>query len=109
MREARHVPWLDSNVFVQAQLRDGHRKPCRRLLAALEAGTLEAWVYTYGSARGALRAHAALLVAPRGRKAFVGCLLAALAETRGRAFCTVDAGDILALGARAVTPGEVVP
>lgn len=46
MREARHVLWLDSNVFVHAQLRDAHSESCRKLLVALEAGTVEGWVDT---------------------------------------------------------------
>lgn len=36
--------WLDSNLFIHAQLRDAHSEACRRVLAALEAGTIEGWV-----------------------------------------------------------------
>lgn len=44
----------------------------------------------------------------RSDKAFVDCLLAALAEDQGCTVCSVDADDILALGARAAKPEEIV-
>lgn len=46
MRRARQTAWIDSNIFVHAQLRDAHTEACRKLLAALEEGTIEGWVDT---------------------------------------------------------------
>lgn len=43
----------------------------------------------------------------RSDKAFVDCLLAALAEDQGGTVCTVDVDDILALGAQATRPGDI--
>ena len=133
--------WLDSNVFIHAQLRDAHSEACRKVLAALEAGTIEGWVdatvlhevaYVLTRRFGWSRHETAeylllILSAPgvrtvhpqealeqavtfwmRSDKAFVDCLLAALAEDQGGAVCTVDADDILALGAKAATPDEIV-
>jgi len=109
--------WLESNIFIHAQLRDTHSEACRKLLAALEAGTIEGWVdatvlhevsYVLTRRFGWSRQDAGeylllILSAPgvrtvhpqealeqavtwwmRSDKAFVDCLLAALAKDRRR-------------------------
>lgn len=140
MRKTRNTIWLDSNVFVHAQFRDDHSEACRKLLAALEEGTIEGWVDTTvlhevsyvltrrlrWSRQDAAEYLLLILNAPgvrtvhpqesleravtlwmRSDKAFVDCLLAALAEDQGSTVCTVDTDDILALGATAAKPEEI--
>lgn len=140
MRRSRKTVWIDSNVFVHAQLRDTHSEACRKLLAALEDGSIQGWVDTTVlhevsyvltrrfrwsrentaeylllilHAQGVRTVHPqealerAVALWMRSGKAFVDCLLAALAEQQGTSVCTVDADDILALGARAANPEEV--